>query len=238
MRRLSLLMKRPEATTSNQISMELPKYTEDFGGVDDQKLARELLNVTREMRVLLGQFFLYTAMTRSRDFADACNKSRAKEGSGIVVASLMRSMVVSSAAMFGKDSREMSLPKILKAAIKHDRRSFIRGLHAHHGTEREAEVSFQRLTKYRKAIKRGKLHEAIIALTDARNASIAHFDTEPRATGRTAIVHDIDRVVAASSVIVGEANVFILNRRPDTAALRKILRNEANGFVRTLENGF
>jgi hypothetical protein len=45
-------------------------------------------------------------------------------------------------------------------------------------------------------------------------------------------------VISAASIIVGEANVFVLGRRVDVAGLRIILREEAGGLVSTITRGF
>jgi hypothetical protein len=79
-----------------------------------------------------------------------------------------------------------------------------------------------------------KLREAITALTGARNTDIAHFDPQPNITGRRAIIRDLDHVISAASIIVGEANVFVLARRVDGPELRKMLRKDAKGFIATL----
>jgi hypothetical protein len=230
---------KPKLVRADAIPMLMPDFTERFGDDNDKKLATELLHVSRETRILLGQLFLFVAMTRSKSFADACNKSRASEGSSIVVATLVRSIVVATAALFGEDKRVMSLPKALKSALSPDRSAFLRRLHTFHCHEGQFELSNRRLVKYRRSIARGKLKEAINALTHVRNTIIAHFDFDPQqAEGRTAIVHDLNHAVYAASVIVGEANFYVLNRRVDVIALRKLLRDDANGFVETLQKGF
>jgi hypothetical protein len=218
--------------------MLMPEFTEKFGTNDDKTLARELLLISRETRVLLGQFFLYTAMSRSKEFADACNASTAKEGAGIVVATLLRSMVVSTSALFDEDHRASSLRKVLNMALRKERSAFIQSLHADGGTEDVAATSAQRLVKYSRAIRKGKLREAIRALTGTRNTDIAHFDPQPNSPGRRAIVRDLDHVISAASIIAGEANVFVLARRVEGPELRKILRKDAQGFVATLQKGF
>jgi hypothetical protein len=86
--------------THDELPMLMPPFTDQFGTSEDKTLASELLRLTREIRVLLGQFFLYVAMSRSKEFGKACNTSEAREGRGIVLGSLLRSMIVSSAALF------------------------------------------------------------------------------------------------------------------------------------------
>ncbi|WP_156948518.1 hypothetical protein [Bradyrhizobium sp. WSM1417] len=221
----------------DQISMLMPEFTEAFGSEDDKALARELLLITREIRVLLGQLFLYRAMSRSKRFVDACNHSTAAEGANIVVATLLRSMIISTAALFDEDRRAASLRRTLTAALRPDRSEFLQLLHARNGSAELAGISAQRLVKYSRALRRGKLGEAIATLAELRNTAIAHFDLQPKITGRRAMIHDIDHVISAASIVAGEANVWVLARKVDGPALRHILRKDATGFVGVLQNG-
>jgi len=220
--------------------MVVPPFIDQHGENEDKLLASELLRVTKETRVLLGQFFLYIAMTRSKGFAEACNASDAKEGAAIVVGSIMRTMVVTVAALFDENPRTSNIPKILRTALSPSRSEFIRGFHEHYGVEAESQKSRERLVKYGRAIRTGKLKAAIRRLINVRNTFVAHIDFEPVALGEgeRAIVRDFDHVISAASIIVGEANVFVLGRKVDIAALRKILRREAGGLVSALVCGF
>jgi hypothetical protein len=86
-----------------------------------------------------------------------------------------------------------------------------------------------------------RINEVINTKLDpAENTFIAHIEFSPAALGEgeRAIVRDFDHVISATSIIVGEANVFVLGRKIDIAGLRKILRCEANGLVSALARGF
>jgi hypothetical protein len=218
----------------------VPPFIDQHGENEDKNLAKELLRISRETRVLLGQFFLYTAMTRSKEFADACNASDAAEGSAIIVGSLMRTIVVTIAALFDTDSRASNIPKILRIALSPARSEFLSSFHKHCGVEVESQRSRKRLIKYGRAIKAGKLKAAIRRLVRVRNTFVAHIDFEPAPLEplERAIIRDFDHIISAASIIVGEANVFVLGRRIDVASLRSILRKEAGGLVSTLSRGF
>ena len=84
------------------------------------------------------------------------------------------------------------------------------------------------------------MSDAIKRLKHVRNTFVAHLDAAPVSLPdeQRAIVHDFDYVISAASVIVGEANVFLLGRRVDIPDLRRILRDEAGGLVATLIKGF
>ena len=226
-----------ETIITSDLPMELPSFTYDHGSDHDKALAFDLLRITREMRVLLGQFFLYTSMSRSPEFGAACNKSDAREGRGIILGSLLRSMVVSSAALFDEDRRTCNIPKLLRTALSPERSAFLTKFHNYCGTTEAAQASRQLLVEYGRRLRRGQLRDAIQALVDVRNTFVAHFDMQPERKGRKAIIQDIDHVIAAASIVVGEANVFILRRRINSKELRNILRKEALGFVRTVERG-
>jgi hypothetical protein len=133
--------------------MAVPPFIDQHGAEEDKLLARELLKVSRECRVLLGQFFLYTAMTRSKEFAKTCNASDAREGAAIVVGSLMRTMVVTIAALFDEDKRTSNIPKILRAASSPARSEFLRKFHKHYDFETESNKSRRTLVKYGRAIR-------------------------------------------------------------------------------------
>jgi hypothetical protein len=218
----------------------VPPFTNQYGSDDDKRLADEALRISIAIRVLLGQFFLYTALTRSKDFARACDASEAKAGVSIVVASLMRTMVVGIAALFDDDPKTNNLPKMLKTALRHDRSEFLNRFHRHYDNEEAAAASRMKLIKYSRAVRKGTLSDAIKRLKHVRNTFVAHFDAAPvsLADGQRAIVHDFDHVISAASVIVGEANVFVLGRRVNIPDLRRILREEAGGLIATLIRGF
>jgi hypothetical protein len=218
----------------------VPPFINQYGSDDDKRLADEALRISIAIRVLLGQFFLYTALTRSKDFARACDASEAKAGVSIVVASLMRTMVVGIAALFDDDPGTNNLPKMLKTALRQDRSEFLNRFHRHYDNEETAAVSRIKLIKYSRAVRKGNLSGAIKRLKHVRNTFVAHLDAAPvnLADSQRAIVHDFDYVISAASVIVGEANVFVLGRRVNVPDLRRILREEAGGLVATLVRGF
>src|SRR5260221_6771783 len=89
-----------KSITHSELPMTLPPFIEQFGAPEDKALALELLRLTRELRVLLSQLSLYVAMSRSQEFGEACNATDAREGRGVILSSLLRSMVVSIAAVF------------------------------------------------------------------------------------------------------------------------------------------
>jgi len=230
--------KRETAWLSDMM-MLVPPFIEQHGSIEDKNLANEMLRISKEVRVLLGQFFLYVALTRSRDLASALKTSDAKEGVAIVVGSLMRTMVVTVAALFDEDPRTSNISKVLRTALRPDRCQFFQSFHRQYDVEPEAEQSRERLIKYGRAIRTGKLRDAIRRLVNVRNTFVAHIEFQPaaRADHDRAIVRDFDHVISAAAIIVGEANVFTLGRRVDISALRRILREEADGLVSTLRRG-
>jgi hypothetical protein len=218
----------------------VPPFINQHGSDDDKRLADEALRISIAIRVLLGQFFLYKALTRSKDFARACDASEAKAGVAIVVGSLMRTMVVGIAALFDDDHGTNNIPKMLKMALAQERSEFLNRFHRHYGQEGTAVASRIKLIKYGRAVRKGGLNAAIKRLKHVRNTFVAHLAVAPAnlPDGQRAIVHDFDHIIAAASIIVGEANVFVLGRRVNIPDLRRILREEAGGLVATLIRGF
>jgi hypothetical protein len=216
--------------------MLVPSFIDQHGSVEDKNLASEILRISRETRVLLGQFFFYVALTRSREVADALKTSNAKEGVAIVVGSLMRTMVVTIAAFFDDDQRTSNISKVLRAALRPDRPAFFQSFHRQYGVETEAEVSRKRLIKYGRALRMGKLRDAIEKIVNVRNTFVAHIEFQPatQSNRERAIVRDFDHVISAAAIVDGEANVYTLGRRVDISNLRQILREEAGGLVSTL----
>jgi hypothetical protein len=222
--------------TYDDLPMLVPTYIDQFGESEDKALASEMLRITREVRVLLGQLFLYIAMSRSSEFGAACNASEAKGGRRVILGGLLKSMIVCSAALFDEDPRTSNISKLLRNALSPDRSAFLNRFHENYGVAPIAQDSSRLLVKYGRKLKRGKLRDAIQAMVDLRNTSIAHFDSQPNSKNR-ALVRDLDYVISAASIVVGEANVYVLGRRIDFGGLRRILRKEANGFVDTLRRG-
>jgi hypothetical protein len=231
---------RRVSITASEFMMTVPSFIDQNGSVEDRRVAVETIRISKEIRVLLGQFFLFVAMTRSKEFTDACKVSNAKEGVAIVVGSLMRTMVVAVAALFDDDSGTSNIPKMLRDALSQERSDFTARFHRHHQGEEACQVSRARLIRYGRALRTGRLKAAIARLKHVRNTIVAHLDSEPAnlPDGQRAIVHDFDRVIIAASIVVGEANVFVLGRTVNVPDLRKILREEAGGLVATLERGF
>ena len=220
--------------------MEMPEFTARNGFDKDKALAREMLRISRETRVLLGQFFMYTALTRSKNFGDACDASIGRDGVHIVIGSLMRTLVVSSAALFDQDPATSNIPKVVKGALQPHQLVHLRRYHSEVGDPKRAELSHQRLIAYRRKIRSGRLREAIEGLIYVRKTSIAHFDANPvpPPNGRKTIIRDFDLVMASAAVIVGEANYFVLGREVDYAGLRKLLRQQADGLCSSLLAGW
>ena|ERR1700686_2174490 len=229
---------KPVSVTYGEIPMLVPPFADQFGTLEDKILASELLRLTRELRVLLSQLSLYIAMSRSQEFGAACNNTDAKEGRAIILGSLLRSMVVSTAAVFDEDPRTSNLPKIIRTALSPERSGFLDKFHRHYGVTPTADASRSLLVNYGRKLRRGSLRDAVLALIGVRNTFVAHFDMQPNPRSRYALIRDLDHVISAASVVIGEANVYVLGRRIDTGELRKILRKEANGFVETLKRGF
>jgi hypothetical protein len=229
---------KPVSVTYDEIPMLVPPFTDQFGTREDKILASELLRLTKELRVLLSQLSLYIAMSRSQEFGAACNATDAKEGRAIILGSLLRSMVVSTAALFDEDPRTSNLPKIIRTALSSERSGFLDKFHTHYSVTPAADASRSLLVNYGRKLRRGSLRDAILALIGVRNTFVAHFDMQPNPRNRKALIRDLDHVISAASVVIGEANVYVLGRRIDTGELRKILRREANGFVETLKRGF
>lgn len=223
----------------NGISMLVPPFIEQHTNKETVALAKELLRVTREVRVLAGQFYLYVALTRSSSFTKAIAGSVGQDGANIVVGSLMRTMVVSIAALFDKDERTSNLPKLLNKALKPGLAAQLRRFHEHYGVSTEAEASRLRLIKYQRRLRSGWIRQAADRLTHVRQTHVAHFDADPplRTDAEKAIVRDLDRVVVGIGVIVAEANVFVLERRVDFPGMRKVLRQQAGDFCNLLIAG-
>ena len=227
------------AMRKQDISMLVPPYIDQQCGHNTKTAVKEMLRITRETRVLLGQFYLYIALTRSKGFNDACAKSRAAEGFNIIIGALMRTIVISVVALFDQDNETSNLPKILRTALGSGCSQELMSFHKHFDVLNEAEASRRLLVEYGRRIKRGPLRQAIDRLRRVRNQYVAHFEAIPsRAENRDrALIRDLDHSVAAAAVIVGEANVFILGRKVDHTGLRKILRQQADGVRSTVERG-
>jgi hypothetical protein len=230
---------RPVSVFRNQISMLVPPFIEQHTNQEIIGLANELLRLTREVRVLAGQFYLYKAMTRSPRFVEAFAASSAQDGVNIVVGALMRTMVVSIAAAFDADSRTSNLPKLLKKALKPNAASQFARFHQHYGVAAEGEVSRLRLVSYQRALKNGRVRQAADRLTHVRMTHVAHFDAAPapKTDSEKAIIRDLDLAVLGLGIVVAEANVFVLGRRIDFPELRKVLHKQADDLCDVMTRG-
>nr|AGO88457.1 protein of unassigned function [Methylobacterium oryzae CBMB20] len=219
--------------------MAVPTYMLLNGSERDQELAREILRLTRELRVVLGQFAMYRSLTSDREFGEACDNSSAVDVLRVLVGALLRTIVVSITAIFDTDPQTSNIKKIIKQAIDKRGLEFLGKMHASKGNTPAFERSLGRLTDYRRRLNKGELHQTIARLMHVRNTVVAHFDANPMAApgGRRAVVSDVRNAVAAATIIVGEANVLILGRAVAFPPLRELLREEAGGLKSTLMRG-
>ncbi len=97
--------------------MAVPTYMLLNGSERDQELAREILRLTRELRVVLGQFAMYRSLTSDREFGEACDNSSAVDVLRVLVGALLRTIVVSITAIFDTDPQTSNIKKIIKQAI-------------------------------------------------------------------------------------------------------------------------
>jgi hypothetical protein len=219
--------------------MLLPPFIDQHGDPAVRALVGETLRITKEVRTILGQFYLYMALTRNRSLSMALDVRSAADGAHIVVGSLMRTLVVSTAALFDDDPKTSNLPKIIRGGLTPDVTEFLHEFHAHYDASIMAEASRTRLVGYGRKLNRGPLRPAIERIKRVRMTIVAHFDAnpEPVPDQRKAIVRDYDYVIAAAAIMTGEANRWMIGRTVNFSELRKILRDEANGFCNTLELG-
>lgn len=220
--------------------MAVPIYTRLNGSNEEQALAVEALRLTRELRVLLGQYVMYEKLTRDREFGEACDRSAARNGLAILIGALLRTIVISTAAIFDRDQKTTNIKKIILRSMNKPSMDFLGRMHASEGNTNIFEESRERLTKYRRRLNKGKLQEAIARLIHVRNTMVAHFDASPSEfpRGQRALVGDVRYVVAAATIIVSEANVLILARAVAFPPLREVLREDTRGFKAALMAGF
>lgn len=220
--------------------MVVPIYTRLNGSDDDQALAIEALRLTRELRVLLGQYVMYEKLTSDREFGESCDRSEAKNGLAVLIGALLRTIIISAAAIFDEDPKTSNIKKIIVRSMNKLRIDFLYRMHISNGDAEVFEVSRNRLIKYRRRLNKGKLHEAIARLVHVRSTMVAHFDANPSdfPRGKRALVGDVRYVVAAATIIVGEANVLILGRAVAFPPLLELLREETGGFKAALMAGF
>ena len=234
-----MTVKRVSVPSHDALTMLVPPFIEQHTDKGTIALAKGMLRVTKEARVLAGQFDLYTEMTRSRPFTEAIANSGAQNGVNIVVGSLLRTMVVSVAALYDKDSRTNNLPKLIKKANEPAVVAHLLKFHAHYDRSSEAEASRRRLVSYQRKLKSGWVKEAAERLAHVRMTHVAHFEADPppRSDAEKAVIRDLDRVVLATGLIVAQANVFVLGRWIILPELLRTMRRQSGDFCDALIAG-
>ncbi len=234
-----MTVKPVSVASRNALSMMVPPFIEQCTDKETVALAKGLLRVTREVRVLVGQFYLYKDLTRSKAFTETIAGSGGQDGVNIVVGSLLRTMVVSVAALFDRDQQTSNLPKLLRKAGEASITAQLQWFHEHYDVAPSAEISRLRLIKYQRKLKSGLVRQAADRLSYVRKTHVAHFDADPspKTDAERAIIRDLDRVVLGVGVIVAEANVFVLGRRIDFPELRRIMRRQSGDFCDLLVTG-
>jgi hypothetical protein len=93
------------SVTRDQLSMLAPPYIDQIGSPAIKGSVQEMLRITKEVRTILGQFYLYMALTRDRPLSKALAEDRASDGAHILVGALMRTLIVSTAGLFDDDQQ-------------------------------------------------------------------------------------------------------------------------------------
>jgi hypothetical protein len=227
------------SVTKAEIPMLVPPYIDQNAPAHIKATVHEMLRTTKEVRIILGQFYLYLALTRNPPLSKMITKSSAAEGARIVIGSLMRTLVVSVVGLFDNDPQTSNLPKLIRAALTPEAVAFFSAFHTHYDAPVSGEAARQRLIKYQRAMNRSPLRPAIDRIKRVRGTVVAHFDAAPEAVPkeRKALVRDYDHIIAAAAVITGEANRWMIGRTVDAGELRKILRAEARGFCDVFMRG-
>lgn len=227
------------SVTRDQLSMLVPPYIDQLGTPAIKVSVQEMLRITKEVRTILGQFYLYVALTRDRPLSKALAEDPASDGARILVGALMRTLIVSVAGLFDDDPQTSNLPKLIRAGLTPEATEFFGKFHARYEASALGEVSRKRLIGYQRAMGRAPLRPAIERIKRVRKTIVAHFDAnpEPVPDEKKAIVRDYDRVIASAAIITGEANRWMIGRTVNSPDLRKILRAEARGFCELLKKG-
>jgi hypothetical protein len=76
------------SVTREEIPMLVPPYIDQHAPAHIKVTVQEMLRITKEVRIILGQFYLYLALTRNRPLSKIVVKSSAAEGARIVIGSL------------------------------------------------------------------------------------------------------------------------------------------------------
>jgi hypothetical protein len=126
--------------------MAVPAYTLLNGSERDKELAREILRLTRELRVVLGQFAMYRSLTSDREFGEACDRSSATNGLRVLIGALLRTIVISITAIFDVDPQTSNIKKITKQTIDKRGLEFLDKMHASKGNTPAFERSRDLLT--------------------------------------------------------------------------------------------
>ena len=112
--------------------MLVPPYIDQHAPAHIKLTVQEMLRTTKEVRIILGQFYLYLALTRDRPLSKVFVKSPAADGARIVIGSLMRTLVVSVAGLFDDDPQTSNLPKLVRAGLTPEAAAFFSAFHTHY----------------------------------------------------------------------------------------------------------
>ena len=224
------------SVTEQQISMLVPPYIDQHTTLKTKTSVQEMLRVTREVRTILGQFYIYSALTRTPSLSKAVSASAASDGVRVIIGSLMRTLIVSTAALFDDNPKTSNLPKLIKSSLTTDSQKAFNDFHAHNGSSSIGMEACNRLVNYRRKMSRSPLRQAVDRIKLVRNRVVAHFESEPDpvTNDMKATVRDYDYVIAAAAIITGESNIWMIGRKVNVPELRQILRNEARGFCDVL----
>jgi hypothetical protein len=219
--------------------MIIPPYVEKHGRPETITLAKETLRVAKEVRVILGQFYLYIAIARDRSLREAITRAKADQGLAITEGALLRMLVIGTAAIFDKDEKTSGLQKLVRNSLKSAAVDDLIAFHAHYDFKDQAMQVKEKLVRIQRRLRSSAFSRAIKNLTTVRNTVVAHFDANPDPVspeGR-ALLKDVDRAMAIASSLVIATNFWVLGRIVDVAGARALMRADAAQLTGLLKRG-
>jgi hypothetical protein len=200
-----------------------PALADDLGGI-----LEPLHLATLELYRTLYRYELLVALGQ-RDFFNKINGTTAAPPFNTVVGCINTAIVVSLCAFFDETPGAVNLRAILNRILRPDYADRFREFHSAMNPGFDVDRHRRRLVQMQRRLRRhGKTGEAIQRLSDLRNQTVAHLDTQPRFDQGYPMIADMSTVLASvAKILISVVRLTVAGRRIELSLARRDARLQA-----------
>lgn len=196
-----------------------------------------LQTVTTRLRTIIREYYLFSKLARDKSFVDSVNGTEATPGLRVIVHALIGDMIIKIASLYDNDQRATDVRRILNALTDPVNRDVLSQYHQSFVVLFDTERETSRLSQHRERLRRRRLQAAIGRIIDLRKQVFAHSDLNPQFPSGPAMVRDIQHVLAATAIVIRDANAYAGNGATDLEGMKRVSRSAATAFANVVVHG-